>query len=72
MVNTATTTKTGRSRLKIFSEIISELKKVVWLSRREAFYLTGLVILLSLVIGIILGAFDYGFVNLAEKVLIGG
>jgi preprotein translocase SecE subunit len=50
----------------------TELKKVVWLTRREALYLTMLVILLSAVIGIILGAFDYGFVALAEKVFIGG
>ncbi len=72
MVNTATTAKTGRSRFKIFGEIISELKKVVWLTRREAFYLTLLVILLSIGVGIILGAFDFGFVTLAEKVLLGG
>lgn len=72
MVNTPTATKQSRQRFKLFSEIISELKKVVWLSRREALYLTLLVILLSAAIGIILGAFDYGFVRLAEKVFLGG
>ncbi len=70
MVNTST--RQGRRRFKIFGEIISELRKVVWLSRREALYLTLLVILLAVAIGIILGAFDYGFVNLAEKVFMGG
>jgi preprotein translocase SecE subunit len=70
MVNT--TTKQGRQRFKLFGEIISELKKVVWLSWREALYLTMLVILLSVVLGIILGAFDFGFVRLAEKVFLGG
>jgi len=72
MVNTNVTAKQGRQRFKLFGEIISELKKVVWLTRREALYLTLLVILLSAAIGIILGAFDYGFVRLAEKVLLGG
>jgi preprotein translocase subunit SecE len=70
MVNT--TTKQGRQRFKLFSEIISELKKVVWGTRREALYLTLLVILLSVVLGIILGAFDFGFVRLAEKIFLGG
>ena len=70
MVNTSTA-RQGRRRFKLFGEIISELKKVVWLSRREALYLTLLVILLSVVMGIILGAFDFGFVRLAE-VLLGG
>ena len=72
MVNTSGSTKQGRQRFKIFREIFSELRKVVWLTRREAFYLTALVILLSVAVGIILGAFDFGFVNLAEKVFIGG
>lgn len=71
MVN-STTAKPNRTRFKIFREVWSELKKVVWLTRREAFYLTGLVILLSVIVGLILGAFDFGFVNLAEKVFIGG
>ena len=68
----ATTTKQGRQRFKIFAEIISELRKVVWLTRREALYLTLLVILLSVAIGIILGAFDYGFARLAQVVFTGG
>jgi preprotein translocase subunit SecE len=70
--NVATTTKQSRSRFKLFGEILSELKKVVWLSRREALYLTFLVILLSLALGLILGGFDFGFAKLAEKVLIPG
>jgi preprotein translocase SecE subunit len=72
MVNTNVNAKQGRQRFKLFGEIISELKKVVWLTRREALYLTLLVILLSVAIGIILGAFDFGFVRLAEKVFLGG
>jgi preprotein translocase SecE subunit len=70
--NTTSTAKTGKPRFKLFSEIISELKKVVWLSRREALYLSLLVILLSVALGLILGAFDYGFVQLAQRVFVGG
>jgi preprotein translocase SecE subunit len=75
MANTTTTTTTAkqtRPRFKLFGEVISELKKVVWLSRREALYLSLLVILLSVAVGIILGAFDFGFARLAEKVFLGG
>jgi preprotein translocase SecE subunit len=38
-----------------------ELKKVTWLSRREALYLTGLVLLFSAFVGAILGGLDYLF-----------
>lgn len=71
-VSPTSTAKTGRRGFKLFSEILSELKKVVWLSRREALYLTLLVILLSLALGIILGAFDFGFARLAQAVFTGG
>jgi preprotein translocase SecE subunit len=72
MVQNTTVAKQRRQRFKIFGEIISELKKVVWLTRKEALYLTLLVIILSVSIGIILGAFDYGFARLAELVFAGG
>ncbi len=59
------------SRFKFIGETISELKKVVWLTRREAAYLTFLVLLVSLAAGIVLGSFDYGFTILVDKVFIG-
>lgn len=43
------------------SETIAELKKVTWLSRRDLMYLSGLVILTALVVGVILGLIDWGF-----------
>ena len=43
MANPAT--KKNNSRFSFIGETIAELKKVSWLSRREAFYLTGLVLL---------------------------
>ena len=36
-----------RSRFKFFGEVISELRKVVWLSRREVAYLTFLVVVVA-------------------------
>ena len=71
MASNVADAKQARNRFKLFYEIISELKKVVWLSRREALYLSLLVILLAVVIGIILGAFDYGFSRLAQ-LIVGG
>jgi len=67
-------TTTKRSGLKVFNyigEIINELKKVVWLTRREATYLTVLVLIVSISAGIVLGALDYGFTDLIDKVFLG-
>lgn len=63
--------KQAASRFKFFSEIINELKKVVWLNRREAAYLTALVLIVALAAGIVLGAIDYGFSALVDKLLLG-
>jgi preprotein translocase subunit SecE len=54
---TQPTVKKGQ-RFKFFGDIIAELKKVTWLSRNEALYLTGLVLLISVVAGLILGGID--------------
>jgi len=66
------TTKRSGSRFRLIGEIIAELKKVVWLTRREATYLTLLVLIVSISVGIVLGAIDYGFTNLVDKVFVGG
>jgi len=63
--------KQSRSRFKFFSETINELKKVVWLTRREAIYLTALVLIVAITTGIILGALDYGFTHLVDKIFLG-
>ena len=63
--------KRGSSRFRFISETIAELKKVVWLTRREAAYLTVLVLIVAITVGIALGAIDYGFTNLVDKVFIG-
>jgi preprotein translocase SecE subunit len=48
------------------------MKKVVWLSRREAAYLTFLVLVVTAAVGVLLGAFDYAFSHLVDSVFIGG
>jgi preprotein translocase subunit SecE len=67
-------TATKRKGFRLFnyvSEIINELKKVVWLSRREIVYLTGLVLIVTIITGAILGALDYGFSQLVNKLFLG-
>ena len=60
-----------RSRFRFISETIAELRKVVWLTRREAAYLTTLVLVVAITVGLVLGAIDYGFTNLVDKLFIG-
>ena len=64
--------KSGGSRFKFFGETMSELKKVVWLTRREALYLTALVLVVAIGAGVVLGVFDYLFSRLVELFLLGG
>ena len=64
--------KQSRSRFRYFAEIINELKKVVWLTRRETLYLTGLVLIVTIIFAVILGAVDYGFSNLVDAIFLGG
>jgi len=65
------TTKRGSSRFRFISETIGELKKVVWLTRREAAYLTFLVLIISLITGLVMGVFDYGFTRLVNELFLG-
>ena len=70
MTQQGTTTKKGFRLFSYIGEIINELKKVVWLSRREVAYLTGLVLLVTIAAGIILGGLDYGFSTLVSKLFL--
>ena len=65
------TAKPGGSRFRFIGETISELKKVVWLTRREAIYLTALVLIAAVVAGLILGVLDYGFTRLVDGLFLG-
>jgi len=64
MKHHAAATKPKGSRFRFIGETISELRKVVWLSRREIIYLTVLVLIVATVAGLILGLLDYGFTHL--------
>ena len=66
------TAKRISSRFRFIGEIIAELKKVVWLTRREVIYLTTLVLIVAIATGLALGAIDYGFTQLIDKLFLGG
>jgi len=72
MTSRKATTKRSGPRFKLISETIAELKKVVWLTRREVAYLTVLVLIIAIAAGIFLGIIDYGFTRLVNDVFIGG
>lgn len=58
------------SRFGFIGDIVAELRKVVWPTRREASYLTLLVIIVAVIAGIVLGAIDYAFAYLVESVFV--
>ena len=70
MTNPAT--KRSGSRFRFIGDIIAELKKVVWLTRREAAYLTALVLIVAVAAGLVLGGIDFGFSRLVDIVFLGG
>jgi preprotein translocase SecE subunit len=72
MTQQTTTKKRGFRLFSYISEIANELKKVVWLTRREIAYLTGLVLIVTIIAGIVLGALDFGFTELVNKIFVGG
>ena len=72
MTSQAGAARKGRGRFRFITETIGELKKVVWLSRREAAYLTLLVVVVSAGVGLILGGLDMGFTRLVDKFFLGG
>jgi preprotein translocase SecE subunit len=52
------------------TDIISELRKVTWPSRQEVGYLSFVVIVVSLIIGMILGAADLAFGWFVEQTIL--
>jgi preprotein translocase SecE subunit len=64
-------TRRGGSRFRLVGDVIAELRKVVWLSRREAIYLTVLVLIVAVTAGLVLGAIDYGFSRLIDIIFVG-
>jgi preprotein translocase subunit SecE len=72
MTQPAANKKKGFRLFNYIGEIINELKKVVWLSRRETAYLTLMVVIVTIAAGAVLGGLDYGFSQLVKRVFIGG
>ena len=60
----------GNRFTRFFTGIWSELKKVVWLSRREVAYLTMIVLIVSIAAGVVLGLFDWGFSTAVDKLIL--
>ena len=60
----------GNRFSRFFTGIWAEMKKVVWLSRREVAYLTMLVLGVTILMGIILYLFDWGFSTGIDKLLL--
>jgi preprotein translocase SecE subunit len=69
----ATAKRRGFRLFNSIAEIINELKKVVWLKwPGEVLYLTGLVLIVTVAAGIVLGALDFGFTELVDRIFVGG
>lgn len=54
---------------KFLSEVKNELSKVVWPGRAQTVKYTLTVIVFSIVVSVILGAFDYGLLRLFESII---
>ena len=54
---------------KFLGEVRNELAKVVWPTRAETLRYTVTVIVFSLIVALVLGAFDYGLLKLFEAIL---
>jgi len=72
MTHHTVTAKRSSSRFRFIGETIAELKKVVWLTRRQATYLTILVLIVAGIAALVLGAIDYGFTRLINELFLGG
>lgn len=55
---------------KYFKEVIDELHRVTWPTRQQTIEMTVLVVGVSIIIGVYIGALDYGFSKLLEEVLL--
>jgi|TARA_B100001971_G_scaffold158998_1_gene148838 preprotein translocase subunit SecE len=71
MASHSSTTRKGGLNFKFVVETIAELRKVIWLERREVVYLTGLVLIVVIVVGAFLGVIDFGFGKLINGIFLG-
>jgi preprotein translocase subunit SecE len=59
----------GKNPLQFLKEVRTELMKVTWPSRTEIIRLTGVVIGVSIAVGIYLGGLDFIFTRLVQLLL---
>lgn len=59
----------GIKPLIFLQEVKAELKKVVWPKREETIRLTGMVILISLIVGLYIGGLDILFIKITELII---
>jgi preprotein translocase subunit SecE len=57
-------------RPRWITDIITELRKVVWPTRQDTLHLTVVVLIVATLIGVALGGLDLGFAWLAEHILL--
>jgi preprotein translocase subunit SecE len=68
----ATRARTGLNRFvpRFISEVISELRKVVWPSRDDIVHLTVVICIVTVMIGAVLGVIDIAFGRLIDETLL--
>ncbi|MCH7616791.1 MAG: preprotein translocase subunit SecE [Chloroflexi bacterium] len=57
-------------RPQILVDVITELRKVVWPSRPDVLHLTVVVVIVTLILGAVLGAIDIGFGYIIDEALL--
>ena len=62
-------TKAPQGLLKFIGEARGELKKVSWPTRQMTIRYTGIVIVASLAVGMVIGGIDYLFTKILERVI---
>lgn len=55
--------------ISFLQEVKAEISKVVWPTRKQAVQLTIMVLVVSAIVGIYIGALDFGFTNLINKLV---
>ena len=71
MTHQAVAKRSGFRLFRYVGDIIGELKKVVWLSRRETAHLTVVVLIVTAIAALALGALDLGFTGIVDNFFLG-
>ncbi|MEX0682167.1 MAG: preprotein translocase subunit SecE [Dehalococcoidia bacterium] len=57
-------------RPQFLVDVVSELRKVVWPEREDVVHLTVVIVIVTIIIGAVLGAIDIGFGWLIDRTLL--